>query len=97
MLLLLALVVGLSLSIMAAQPITKTLVNNASASNTTQTQVPGSGMRMNRPGNLAGSALRSAKDVQTSILEELYNNGNNYASWSKMAEAFGKAMYPVQP
>lgn len=63
----LGLVVGLSLSIMAAQPITKTLVNNASASNTTQTQVPGSGMRMNRPGNLAGSALRSAKDVQTSI------------------------------
>lgn len=34
--------------------------------------------------------------VQASILEELYNNGDNYASWSEMAEAFGKAMQPVQ-
>lgn len=61
----LGLVVGLIMSIFAAQPITKMLVNNSSSATTSQTQGPGGGM--GRPGSTTGNALRSVKDVQTSI------------------------------
>lgn len=64
MLTLLGLIVGLVISVFAAQPITKVLVNNSTSTNTSQQQGPG---RAGRVGRLGNNALSSARSVQTSV------------------------------
>jgi putative ABC transport system permease protein len=66
----LGMVAGLIIAIFAAQPITKTLVNNSSASSTQSTQqtAGGRGFRLQRPGRgITGVSSTSVRNIKASV------------------------------